>query len=892
MAQPQWITPAGSLSTIPEGIFYQIPLQAEDPTGGDVFYQLIAGQLPSGIQVRPSGIIEGVPKPVAVVQGIPTEIAADVTSKFAIRAYTKRVVDGQTVVDRINDRTFTLTVAGQDIPEFVTPAGPLPDANNPSAGYYDGTQVSQQIEIAVQDPNERIVVSLISGALPSNLVLSRSGLISGILTPLSEDPELQNLASKNYQFTLEVTDGFESNTRMFSMLIYNRNAMEASTTGITADNTFITADQVPTRTPILLTPAQDLGRVRSDNFYAFQFTATDFDGDDYEFVHSGTLPPGLTLNSLTGWLYGYLPNLGTTENTYDFTVQVRKILMPTIISMPADFSMTVIGNVETEVIWQTPPDLGSIINGSVSTLEVFAVNTGGRSLEFRLASGTNSKLPQGLTLLPSGHIAGKVSFNTFALDGGTTTFDVDLDTRLNIDITTFDMQFDFTVNAYSPQSDNGTNANPVSVFRRFSITVVREYNEPFDSLYIKAMPPQADRALIDSLVTSQTLIPVDLVYRSDDSNFGVARSVIYNHAYGLSPASIDDYARSLDINHYWKNLILGEVKTAQALDANGNILYEVVYSQIIDNLVNNEGVSVGKSVELPYPVDGGIVGQINEVYPNSLINMRDQVIDQIGQISPALPLWMTSKQANNQVLGFVPAWVIAYVKPGYGGQVVYNIQQTFGGRLNIIDFKVDRYELNRSQSYNWDPEDDQWVPHPAQSTTFDVQNHYQLIDDSSFAGGVNYAVNDRIGILGSAIGGINGANNVAIVVTEVNGSGTILSARVTGTAPILTVGDIYTNIAGTNFTGSGSGATWDLVVEGQTTPTIFDGSSTRFIAPADRDSSTDIHDAYLLFPRINILSPYIPSPSATIVGWKNAINLPVTWRNNSAKAVNWKNSGG
>jgi hypothetical protein len=52
MAQPQWITRTSSLSTIPEGIFYQIPLQAEDPDGGPVYYQLIAGQLPDGIQVR------------------------------------------------------------------------------------------------------------------------------------------------------------------------------------------------------------------------------------------------------------------------------------------------------------------------------------------------------------------------------------------------------------------------------------------------------------------------------------------------------------------------------------------------------------------------------------------------------------------------------------------------------------------------------------------------------------------------------------------------------------------------------------------------------------------------------------------------------------------------
>jgi hypothetical protein len=35
MAQPVWITPAGSLGTIPEGIFFQLPLLAYDP--GDNF---------------------------------------------------------------------------------------------------------------------------------------------------------------------------------------------------------------------------------------------------------------------------------------------------------------------------------------------------------------------------------------------------------------------------------------------------------------------------------------------------------------------------------------------------------------------------------------------------------------------------------------------------------------------------------------------------------------------------------------------------------------------------------------------------------------------------------------------------------------------------------------
>ena len=262
--------------------------------------------------------------------------------------------------------------------------------------------------------------------------------------------------------------------------------------------------------------------------------------------------------------------------------------------------------------------------------------------------------------------------------------------------------------------------NSVSVFRRFTIKVNRAFNEPYESLYIKCMPPADDRALIDQLIQNQDIIPDSAVYRPGDPNFGVASSVIYNHAYGLTASSLDLYVQSLDINHYWKNLTLGAIKTAQALDANGNVLYEVIYSEIIDNLVNNQGESVGKEVDLAYPVmpyDDSM--EISVVYPNSLINMRDQVIDTVGQISPALPLWMTSKQANGRVLGFVPAWVIAYVKPGESGKIAYFIREQFGTQLNKIDYKVDRYELYRGQTYNWNPATNNWIPSPAVVTDFD-----------------------------------------------------------------------------------------------------------------------------------------------------------------------------
>jgi hypothetical protein len=83
--------------------------------------------------------------------------------------------------------------------------------------------------------------------------------------------------------------------------------------------------------------------------------------------------------------------------------------------------------------------------------------------------------------------------------------------------------------------------------------------------------------------------------------------------------------------------------------------------------------------------------------------MRNQVIDVVGQISNLLPLWMLSKQKDGKVLGFTPAWVIAYCKPGCSGQVAYNIRTQFGQQLNLVDFEVDRYELDRLLSIHWDP---------------------------------------------------------------------------------------------------------------------------------------------------------------------------------------------
>ena len=844
MTQPVWVTPPGNLGTIPEGVFYSIPLVAVAPAD-TVYYQVIAGSLPVGMYVDESGILGGNPSAQATAQGIPAPVPVDLTSKFAVRAYTERVVSGHTVIDRLADRTFTITVTGQNTPTFVTPPGTV-------ATYYDGTQVSGlQIQTFNPDIYVASVVTLISGSLPPGLTISLSGVISGFVGP--NTTVTPTPTETNYPFTLRVSNGAANDTRAFNILVYARSAMTADNTVITADSTFITADVSPTVPPIILNPIGSIGTVRSDNFYTFQFTGVDFNNQPFKFI-ANTTPAGLTLDPNSGWLYGYIPPLGLASITYPFSVRAYETANPDVISNPYNYSLTVTGPLSSDVVWLTPSNLGTIDNGTTSTLYIQAVSTSGLSLQYQLVSGSASNLPQGLELLTSGDIAGRVSFNTFALDGGTTTFDVSNNPLFNIVInpatstteTTFDLSHTFTVLAFSV---NGV----VNVTKTFTITVIRRFNELFDNLYIQAMPPQNDRTFINTFLQNSTVFTPDLIYRYNDPNFGVAHNIVYYHAYGLTADTLDAYVASLNLNHYWKNLVLGSIETAQALDAQGNVIYEIVYSKIIDDLVNNQGQSVGKEVTLPYPVTDQ---DINTVYPNSLVNMRTQVIDVIGQISNVLPRWMTSKQTNGQVLGFVPAWVIAYCKPGQSGQIAYNIKTTIGDALNVVDYQVDRYELDNLLTHNWNRAEQQWTPTPPSWVSFDVECHYQLPvpNDSSlvFNGGIGYAVGDKIKIFGSQVGGQDVLNDILLVVNTVDINGTIESAFCTGQAPLNSAGELFYNIIGTNISGTGTGATWDI----ETVPgvaTTFDGNSLLFTAPVDMYSNTQAYDKYLVFPKRNIL---------------------------------------
>ena len=928
MSIPTWVTPAGSLGTIPQGVFYSIPLVA---TAGaeTVYYRAIAGVLPPGVFIDESGILSGTPNARAQIEGIPLPVAKETTDTFVIRAFTNS--------GGISDRTFSLTISRQSTVVWITPPGTI-------GKYVSGSQIVD-LQLQYEDTSSYAtdVVTIIAGSLPPGLTLSTSGVISGYIIPGVNPSQTQT----DYSFTAKVSNDVTSDVRTFAITVYTRALITADNTTITADNTYITDDTTTQQPPIITTPIGSIGTTRSDNFYAFQFTGKDFSGNPFEFIAATALPPGLTLDPNSGWLYGFIPYGGIMTTDYSFSIELRSFydvypaftkgtvstkatdaynlasvtLTPgetitigsvtftasvntygfdlvtqfvaylnngttgltgqfsntgaghtidqwastaldngagimtlvatsvgtatvdlgpaslTALSETYTFSLLVTGPVNTDVVWITPTDpveraktpssLGSIDNGATSTFYVAAENVAGVPLQYQLVSGSASRLPQGLQLLPSGHIAGRVSFDVFSVDLGTTTFDVGLNTVTQP--TTFDLVNVFTVNAYSV---NGL----ISVDKTFSITVVNRYKQPYDNLYIQAMPPESDRALLAQLLQNPTIFPPDLLYRNDDPNFGVATRVVYNHAYGLTAATYDDYVSSLILNHYWKNLVLGEIKTARALDDAGNVIYEVVYSEVIDDLVNNQGTSVGKEVTLPYSIVAN--GEtIEVVYPNSLQDMRDQVVDVVGQISNVLPRWMLSRQTDGRVLGFTPAWVIAYTKPGESGQIAYNIQTQFAAQLNQIDFTADRYELDNFLTKNWNRQEQYWgydgdavTPHPATITIFDVA-----------APPLNELATWE--------------NNANVITTWEDNYQTL--------------------------------ATWTYATPGANNlGTTFDNNSLLFTAPVDMYSATATtdYDRYLLFPKRNIIQNL---PQVNQVFWVNDYSELVEWVNNLDRPVIW-----
>jgi hypothetical protein len=417
------------------------------------------------------------------------------------------------------------------------------------------------------------------------------------------------------------------------------------------------------------------------------------------------LPTGLSLVEDSGWLVGTLPNQTVNQVEYEFRIVAQKANDSTYQDVQL-FTLTVLGDLNNRIDWVTPADLGAITTGKVSDLFIYATSALGKTLFYELTSDAYQRLPQGLQLTLGGLISGRVSFQVFSLDQGTTTLDGEA--------TTFDFTYTFTVTARDL-------ANTISANRTFTLAIRQFDKIPYENLYLKALPSAEQRASFQTLVNDTTIFPLEKIYRHEDPWFGLVNDIKTLFLAGLSPSALAKYTQVASTNHYTKRLTFGDIKTARALDSNFNVKYEVIYIDVQDANTNSFGQGPADTLDLinaldnPYYAADGTA--YTTAYPNSVVNMGNVMVGGISyQDKGVLPDWMTSRQANGRQLGFVRAVVLAYVKPGESDLVAYRLRQR-NFNFNSIDFTVDRYQLDNVYTTNYDLTANAFVT--SRETTFD-----------------------------------------------------------------------------------------------------------------------------------------------------------------------------
>ena len=355
MAAPYWVTTAGDLGTIQEQTFYSLQLTARDPEQGTnntgLTFTLLAGKLPGGIALAHTGLIDGIPTQRSLLKGIPYEVATNVTSTFVIR-----VTDAETL---ISDRTFNLTVAGPDDPEFSTAAGKLADV-------HDGQVISATIA-ATDSDLDVLSYSITSGSLPPGLTMDSYGVVSGRITKVSP--------SQDYNFVVGVTDGNTLVNRQFSYRVHAigdatvDTEQDAFTDDIKCDSTNVmwTVDNYTFARPWMVKTAGSIGTLRHSNYYIQSFEGKTLeDLPLISFEQSGNLPQGTTFDGVyetdatdgagSCIIYGTIPSTTASSTTYTFSLRAKNVTgfyykALTIYGEWIEYNLTVRGAADTEVTW-------------------------------------------------------------------------------------------------------------------------------------------------------------------------------------------------------------------------------------------------------------------------------------------------------------------------------------------------------------------------------------------------------------------------------------------------------------------------------------------------------------------------------------------------------------
>jgi hypothetical protein len=773
-----WTQRSGyNLGTYEERTQLSIPLPI---SASNVNFHVISGKLPPGLRLHGTSII-----------GTALEVAKRTDFEFCIRASKN---------NEISDRTYTITIEGADQPVIINPEGLLPVGPNETYFILDSSPVEFQITVTDTDvaagQKLRYFISSGDGALPPGLKMDENGLITGFIEPLLSialsdrngnfdrtlydkngfdyglkpdngfdsfkfdtinfDYSLPAIGFKklnrNYEFIVTVSDGDTLVKRKFRIYVVNEDFLRADNTIMSAGNNTYTAANSGVRTPIWFTKP-NLGVLRANNYHIIKldvYDALELGSIQYTLEPSNPdssisqLPPGLQLDPTNGELFGVVPYQSEIEEIYHFTINASRYGRKNeVASSIRTFLIKILGEINSQMSWISPENLGTIDANYVSTLKIQASSILlGADIRYDLING---QLPPGLKLARDGEITGKVEQYGNGSDiKGMITFDNNA-FRLDGDETTIDRKFEFIARAQDQ-------ANYSKIDKKFILSINTPNDRLYSNIFIKAYmdpfkptPQSSKRTVFNRFINDQSIFTKEYIYRLNDPNFGVRTDLKAIMYAGIETKRAATYISAIGLNHKKKRFLFGDVKIAQAkTPGTMTNVYEIVYVQLVDPLeIDNKKLkpklklpksatkltvdasnkewdpayNVTNEPFAPRPNDIVTVDQTSILssdpngtirYLNTYANWRDRlrfwkktdplvpnvILDQFITERNYLPLWMRSFQDDTrQELGFVLALPLCYCLPGYAQEIVLNIKNSKFDFKNL-DFTVDRYIID------------------------------------------------------------------------------------------------------------------------------------------------------------------------------------------------------
>ena len=698
---PTWITPSGFLFTATELVSTSTAISAQGTT---TTYAIISGNLPTGLSLSTTGTISGTP----------VEVIKTTRNKFVVRA---------TNSGKVVDRTFSIDTEGPTNPIWSTTGGYLPIGYGGQGYALNRQHIEYSVAATAQVLPEgyKLRYYMSEGeTLPPGISLSQDGVLSGYVNDTFVVTETNFVGfPKLYTFNVTATDGVSTSTsNAFKILVINSDILRTDSSLFGFPNTSTVYLGTGTATSIINTASSishlqfpqflngsSLGEIRANNNEYIPVTVYDaapFKGPltyalktgrpeivststvyntIWEYVPAQSwwtttvltvvstqtvyiedpdwmLPEGLSLDTSTGYIYGFVPYQPAYSRTYNFTINATKLDTTSgeITTGTNIFTLTVKGETDSGIYWITDGNLGEIQTGFISDLAVVA---GGSSntLKYNLTGGL---LPPGLTLAQDGSIYGKVNY------GSTGTYTATI--------------------AASDLHELS------SVEQDFTITAVQSTSTQYTEIYFRPFFTQERRASYQEFISDTYTFDPRLIYRYYDSNFGVQPAIKMVLEFGIEQIDLQHYVPALRENFYRKRFYFGNLKKAIARNAHGDVVYEIVYVDVVDDQAG--------AVPILYDAE-------NIYYPGSIDNMRGQLtlipleddtyieIDEYHK-----PRFMRTPQAGDyrppEYMRVIP---LCYALPGQGDRIISRIKLS-GFDFKMLDFEVDRIIVQQSTDYD------------------------------------------------------------------------------------------------------------------------------------------------------------------------------------------------